>query len=98
LDVYVNQRRWGRSTLLAVCDKDLLGKELKHGKVIFRVREEFYKGPLVNLDEAINLVRQSTVVNMVGGGIVKKAVEEGLIHPDAILLIQGVPHAQIVKA
>lgn len=97
MDVYVNQRRWGGSTLLAVCDRDLLGKELKQGKVIFHIREEFYKGSLVNLEEAIGLVKRSAIVNMVGRGIVKKAVEEGLIHPDAILRIQGVPHAQIVK-
>jgi hypothetical protein len=34
---------------------------------------------------------------MVGKSIVKKAIEKGLIHPEAVLNISGVPHAQIVR-
>jgi hypothetical protein len=80
-----------------MCDADLLGKTLKQGKIVFHIREEFYKGSLMRLDEAVGLISQSTIVNMVGERIVRKAVEEGWIHPDAVLEIEGVPHAQIVK-
>ena len=83
--------------LLAMCDADLLGKTLKQGKIVFHIREEFYKGSLMRLEEAVGLIRQSTIVNMVGQRIVRKAVEEGWIHPDAILEIEGVPHAQVVR-
>lgn len=85
------------SVLLAMCDADLLGKTLKQGKIVFHIREEFYKGSLMRLEEAVGLIRQSTIVNMVGQRIVRKAVEEGWIHPDAVLEIEGVPHAQVVK-
>lgn len=83
--------------LLAMCDADLLGKTLKQCKIVFHIREEFYKGSLMRLEEAVGLIRQSTIVNMVGQRIVRKAVEEGWIHPDAVLEIEGVPHAQVVK-
>jgi len=82
---------------LATCDADLLGKVLRDGKIVFEIREEFYKGLKVSLEEAIDLVEQSTIVNMVGHRIVRKAVEKGLIHPEAIIKISGVPHAQIIK-
>jgi len=97
LDVYVKVRKWGSQTLLAICDAELLGKTLREGKIVFRVREEFYKGYKVSLDEAVELIRHSTIVNMVGQNIVNRALEERLIHPEAILRISGVPHAQIVK-
>jgi len=97
LDVYINLRRLGDCVLLAVCDADVLGKTLKQGKIVFHVREEFYKGSLVSLEEALDLIQQSTIVNMVGRKIVEKAIERGLVHPDAVLEIKGVPHAQIVK-
>jgi hypothetical protein len=97
LDVYINLRRWGRCILLAICDADVLGKTLKEGKVVLYVSEEFYKGSLVSLEEAIDIVQQSTIVNMVGRSIVESAVERGLVHPEAVLKIDGVPHAQIVK-
>lgn len=97
VEVYVNVRKHGQFVVLATCDCELLGKILRDGKIVFEVREEFYKGHRVSLQEAIELAKQSTIVNMVGRRIVKKAVEEGLVHPEAILKISGVPHAQIVK-
>jgi len=97
VEVYVNVRKHGQFVVLATCDCELLGKILRDGKIVFEVREEFYKGHRVSLQEAIELAKQSTIVNMVGQRIVKKAVEEGLVHPEAILKISGVPHAQIVK-
>lgn len=90
-------RKWGHHVLLATCDAELLGKVLREGKIVFEVREEFYKGSKVSVEEAIDLMRQSTVVNMVGKRIVDKALEKGMIHPEAVLKISGVPHAQIVK-
>lgn len=93
----MNVRRWGQHTLLATCDTELLGKILREGRIVFEVREEFYKGLKVSVDEAIDLMRQSTIVNMVGQRIVERAIEEGLVHPEAVLKISGVPHAQIVK-
>ena len=83
--------------LLATCDAELLGRILREGKIVFEVREEFYKGSKVSVDEAIDLMKQSTIVNMVGQNIVEKAIERGLVHPEAVLKISGVPHAQIVK-
>ncbi len=97
LDVYVNIRKWSDRILLAVCDADLLGKVLRDDKITFEVNESFYKGPKVSLEEAIELIKKSHIVNMIGKNIVKKAVEEGLVHPEAILEISGIPHAQIVK-
>lgn len=90
-------RKWGHHVLLAACDADLLGRVLREGKIVFEVREEFYKGPKMSVDEAIDLVEKSTVVNMIGNCIVQKAIEKGLIHPEAVLNISGILHAQIVK-
>ena len=96
-DVYVNVRRQGNQTVLATCDCDICGKTLRDGKIVFEVREEFYKGIKVTSEEAIELCKQSTIVNMIGRRIVNQAVKAGLVHPDAVLKIKGIPHAQIVK-
>ncbi len=95
--VYANVRRWGRTVLLAICDADLLGTVLRDEQIVFEVREDFYKGLKISVGEAIDLIGQSTIVNMVGENIVGKALEKGLVHPQAILKISGVPHAQIIK-
>lgn len=97
LQAYVKMRKWGGCTLLATCDAELLGKVLREGRIVFEIREEFYKGLKVSVEEAIDLVEQSTIVNMVGRKIIEKAVEKGLIHPEAVIKISGIPHAQIIK-
>jgi hypothetical protein len=97
LEVYARLSKCGEHLLLAACDEELLGQILRDGKIVFKVGEEFYKGPKIPVEEAMELVEESTVVNMVGPNIVKKAIEKGLVHPAAVLEICGVPHAQIVK-
>ncbi|MDH5779515.1 MAG: DUF424 family protein [Candidatus Bathyarchaeota archaeon] len=87
----------GRRVLLAVCDVELLGKVLRDGKIVFEVRKDFYDGLKMSVEEAVDLMDRCTIVNMVGRNIVEKAVERGLIHPDAVLDISGVPHAQILR-
>jgi hypothetical protein len=93
----MNLRKIGNTVLLAICDTEILGKTLCEGKIVFKVKEEFYKGMKVSIEEAVAMIENSTIVNMVGKNVVKKAVEKGYVHPEAILNIQGVPHAQILK-
>jgi len=93
----VKLNRVGRNVLLAVCDCEVLGKTFCEGKIVFSVKEDFYKGVKVDIDEAMSMVENSTIVNMIGKKVVKRAIEKGYVHPEAVLEIQGVLHAQIVK-
>jgi hypothetical protein len=93
----MNLKKIGRNVLLAICDAEIIGKTLREGKIVFCVKEDFYKGARVNIEEAVLMIQNSTIVNMVGKNVVKKAIEHGYVHPDAVLNIQGIPHAQIVK-
>ena len=93
----MNLKKVGRSVLLAICDAEVLGKTLCEGKIVFRVKEDFYKGAKVSVEEAIMMIENSTIVNMVGKNVVGKAIEKGYVHPEAVLSIDGIPHAQIVK-
>ncbi len=97
MEAYVNVRKWGRQVLLAVCDAEILGKTFQEKDLNFEVKEEFYKGVKTSVDEALSLVRQSTIVNLVGANVVQKAVEKGYVNPEAVITICGVQHAQIVK-
>jgi hypothetical protein len=97
LDVYAKLTKCGEHVLLATCDEELLGEVLREGKIVFNIVEEFYKGPKMPIADAIELMKESTIVNMVGNNVVKEAIEQGLVHPEAVLNICGILHAQIVK-
>ncbi len=97
LDVYVKLRKIGRNVVLAICDCDLLGKTLCENKIVFKIKDEFYNGGRTTVEEAVTMIENSTVVNMVGKNCVETAIKKGFVHPEAVLLIEGIPHAQIVK-
>ncbi len=97
MEVYTKVRKRGRYLLIATCDVELLGKTLTEGKIVFEVGEKFYKGAKMTVEEAVELMKQCNIVNMVGHCVVEKAIREGLVHPEAVLKISGVPHAQIVR-
>lgn len=97
MEVYVNLKQMGNNVVLAICDVDLLGRTLREGKIVFKVKAEFYNGGKASVDEAVSMINNSTIVNMVGKNCVEKAIERGYVHPDAIIEIEGVPHAQIIK-
>lgn len=90
-------KKKGQNVLLAMCDAEVLGKTLREGKIVFQVKEDFYNGRRVSVEEAVGLIRNCTIVNMVGPNVVREAIEEGYVHPEAVLNIGGVPHAQIVR-
>lgn len=95
--VYIKEHWWGVDHVVAVCDKDLLGRVLDNRGVKFYVNPSFYGGRLVDIDEAIAAISNSTIANLVGRNIVNEAIKRGLVHPDAVIEIDGVPHAQIIK-
>jgi hypothetical protein len=95
--VYVNLKKIGKNVMLAICDSEILVRTLREGKIVFHIKEEFYNGGRVTIEEAIDMIENSTIVNMVGKCCVEKAIKKGYVHPEAVLNIEGVPHAQIVK-
>ncbi len=97
MEVYVNLKQIGRNVLLAICDCELLGKTLRDGKIVFKVKNEFYNGRKASVEEAVGLINNSTIINLVGKNCVEKAIAQGYVHPEAVIKIDGVPHAQIIK-
>jgi len=98
LEVYMNLKKVGTNVLLSICDSEILGKTLCEGKIVFQVKEDFYRGSRVDVEDAVSMIDNSTIVNMIGKNVVKRAIEKGYVHPEAVLHIEGVPHAQIVKS
>jgi hypothetical protein len=94
----MNLKKVGTNVLLSICDSEILGKTLREGKIVFQVKEDFYRGSRVDVEEAVSMIDNSTIVNMIGKNVVKRAIEKGYVHPEAVLHIEGVPHAQIVKS
>lgn len=87
----------GSPTLLAACDKELLGKVLKFGEVDFVVRESFYFEKFVDHNELTRLLKEAHIANLIGNKLVGHLIESGLVNRNKVKLIDGVSHIQIYK-
>ncbi|MBS7247277.1 MAG: DUF424 family protein [Candidatus Jordarchaeales archaeon] len=96
MKVYLSEKYVGRDILVAVCDEDIIGKTFREGNLKLEVKESFYGGRLVQVEDALKAIEQATIVNLAGNMIISKAIEAGLIHPEGVIRIQGVAHAQKV--
>ena len=83
------------NVLVAACDKEMLGKKLKHGNTVVEIRRAFYEGEDVSEEELQKALQQATTANLFGEKTVKCAIKCGLIDPDSVIMIDCVPHAQI---
>jgi hypothetical protein len=83
-------------TMVAVCDREVIGKKICEGKLILDVSKDFYGGELVSREAAEDVLKNATVANLVGKDAVRCGISAGLVHEDAVIYVCGVPHAQFV--
>jgi hypothetical protein len=86
--------------IVAICDKELLGKKFEDEKFQLEVKESFYKGKEVNEKELVDIMRdwsmEDATFNIVGKKAVNIALKVGLINQEGIREIQGVPFALVL--
>jgi uncharacterized protein len=83
------------NSVLAVCDKELLGKEFEEGNLCFTVSEKFFGGDPITEKELVEAIAESGSVNLFGNKCVEIALKQGLINKTNVISISGVKHAQI---
>lgn len=85
--------------IVAVCDEEILGRKLKDTskKLVFDVSKLFYEGEKMDLQESVTRLSSATIANLVGSKIVQAAIDVGHVKESAVTLIDGVPHAQVIK-
>ena len=91
--MYAKVHESEKDIVLAACDRELLGKDLGG----FVVRERFYGGELVDGKSLAKLLDECTIANLVGERVINTAKEKSLIGEHGIVMISGVPHAQIIR-
>ncbi len=83
--------------MIAVCDMNILGKRFREGKLVLRLDSSFYKGDEADETEVKDALLSATIANIAGEKAIACAVECGCIDPDAVIFIEGIPHAQMIR-
>jgi hypothetical protein len=87
--------------VVAICDKELLGKIFEEGNFQLDVKENFFKGEEETSEEkAIQKIRQMSIedstFNIVGKESVNAAIKAGILSKEEIGRIKGIPFALVL--
>ncbi len=88
---------WQGIKLINICDRDLVGKTIKGEKSEMYISPSYFKGELVNTEEALFLVKSSSVANLVGERIVVDTIKAELASEHAVKKIGSTPFLMIFK-
>ena len=83
--------------MLSICDAPLLGKKLVDKKLKMHISESYYGQRVVDKDEAIDLLKKCSSINMVGKETVSLSVELGIGTNQGVKEIEGVPFLIVFK-
>jgi len=95
--VYLKIHYSGSNVVVAICDKDILGKTLVEGNMRVTIHEGFYCGEVVDAESVEKALITATTANLFGEKCVKCAIDCGMVNPLSVIYIDGVPHAQIFR-
>ncbi len=85
----------GKSSVLAACDKNLLGKTIEDEDLEFKVSERFYGGEEIDEKAFFEMLNKCTTANLVGEETIALVSKKYKLQK--VIYIGGVPHAQIFK-
>jgi hypothetical protein len=88
---------WQGMKLINICDKDLVGKTIKDERIEMHISPSYFKGELVNIDEALFLIKSSSVANLVGEKIVVEVIRAELASKHAVKKIGSTQCLMIFK-
>jgi hypothetical protein len=81
--------------VVAVCDSGLIGKTVEDDKRRLDITERFYKGEKKSKKDVLKIMSSAANMNIVGPESIRIALKEGFINKDDLIVIKGVPHAQV---
>ena len=89
---FIKKHIQGKNIVVAAADEEIIGKEFRENNKRLAVSNNFYRGELLEIELAVEILKNAKNLNIVGRKIVSAALEAKIIHELAILTIQGIPH------
>jgi uncharacterized protein len=94
--IYLKSYNVNKEILVAACDSELVGRTFCEGELHLYVNEDFFKGQPADEHEVKQALEEATIANLVGQRSVTCGIDSGVIDENCVIMIDGVPHAQMV--
>ncbi len=93
----VRVSNYQKNTMLNICDVELLGKKIIQDELNMHISESYYGEKLVEKEEAKSLLKNSSIINMVGKETISLSIELGIGSKNGIKTISDVPFLIVFK-
>ena len=93
----VKVSNYQKNSTLNICDAELLGKKIIQDKLNMNISESYYGEKLVETEEAKLLLKNSSIINMVGKETISLSIELGIGSENGVKTISGVPFLIVFK-
>jgi hypothetical protein len=90
----VNQQN---NRMLNICDAELIGRTLKQSNLEVKISKIYYGDRVVNEKEAESLLRNSSIINMVGKNTIDLSIKIGIGTIKGVKEIEGIPFLIVFK-
>ena len=87
----VRVSEYQKKAMLNICDAEILGKKIVQDELTMHISEAYYGERIVETEEAKSLLKNSSIINMVGNDTVSMAVDLGVGSQNGVKIIAGVP-------
>jgi hypothetical protein len=86
-----------KNLMLNICDANLLGKNIVQDELTIIISKNYYGEQIVEKTEAEKLLRNSSIINMVGRNTVSLSLALGIGSENGIKRISGIPFLIVFK-
>ena len=85
------------NSMLNICDAELLGQDISENNLKLSISKNYYGEKIVNLQEAKILLKNSSIINMVGKETISLSISLGIGSENGIKVVGGVPFLIVFK-
>ena len=89
--------RYQETQIINICDLNILGIEINQGDFTINISKEYYYNEEITNDDAIKLLKSSSIINLVGKDIVNLALSLNLAKKNSVKTIENIPFLMIFR-
>ena len=86
-----------KNLMLNICDIDLLGKNIVEDQLNMNISKSYYGEKIIEHEEAKHLLKNASIINMVGKDTVSLSLELGVGSENGVKKVAGVPFLIVFK-
>ena len=93
MKVYIKIHRRNGIETIACCDELLINQIFKEGNLKIEINSQFFGDKLLEIEEAIELLKSASNFNIVGENITQQAITQKILPKEGVRKINGIPMA-----